>query len=68
MKNLIAYFKDTLGKMLWVFFGIVGIITYGAINDMVDDNGNLPIIIVSLFIVIYIILFIKDYNNWKSNQ
>ena len=66
MGNFIKYFKDTFGKMIFVLLGILSLMYFGSINDIMDGNGTAGIISTVILTLIYIVLFVKDYQKWKK--
>ncbi len=66
MGNFIKYFKDTFGKMIFVLLGILSLMYFGSINDIMDGNGTAGIISTVILTLIYIVLFVKDYKKWKK--
>ena len=66
MGNFIKYFKDTFGKMIFVLLGILSLMYFGSINDIMAGNGTAGIISTVILTLIYIVLFVNDYKKWKK--
>jgi uncharacterized protein (DUF983 family) len=67
MKNLFNYFKETFGKIFFLFITTVGVFWFGGLQDA-NEGDLVPFFVILGLTIIYIGLFAWDYNKWKNSK